>query len=516
MSLLEVHEISHMYGDKTLYKEASFDLYKGEHMGVVGQNGAGKSTLLKTLVGEVVPDAGFIRWQSKVSVGHLDQYAKVDETMTIFAYLRTAFQELFDAEEKLKETNEELLLHPTERLVRTAASLQDKLEQQGFYGVDSQIQRVAAGLGITPLGLDRVLGKLSGGQRAKVIMAKLLLENPDVLLLDEPTNFLDKEHIDWLMKYLKNFKGAFVIVSHDTDFLDNVCSCILDIEFDTIKKYSGGYQSYLKQKAQQEAEYIRKYESQQRDIAETKEYIAKNKVRAATANMAKSRQKKLDKMEKITAPKFTVTPNIKFPYAAISTQKALEVKDLEVGYYYSLMPKLSFSVRTGEKWVFTGFNGIGKSTLLKTLMGEIPALAGSFRFGEKTALNYYAQELVWENEEQTPMDYIFDRYPKMSVKEVRNALSRCVIRSDHAIQAIGTLSGGEQSKVKLCNLTLTPSNFLLLDEPTNHLDVTAQNVLKKALEKFEGTVILVSHDPSFYEGWTDNVFDIEDHIILND
>ncbi|MEG1479104.1 MAG: ABC-F family ATP-binding cassette domain-containing protein, partial [Clostridiales bacterium] len=381
---------------------------------------------------------------------------------------------------------------------------------------DSQVQRVAAGLGLTPIGLDRQLGKLSGGQRAKTILAKLLLENCDVLLLDEPTNFLDKEHIDWLIKFLKGFKGAFIIISHDCNFLDKVCSCILDIEFDTIKKYSGGYKSYLTQKEQQDAEYLRRYQSQKKEIEKTEDYISRNKVRASTANMAKSRQKKLDKMDKIAAPKFTAKPNIKFPFAPISTQKALEVKDLEVGYFYSLMPKLSFTIETGKKWVFTGFNGIGKSTLLKTLMGQIPPLGGEFKFGEKTKLSYYAQELDWENDEATPMDYIFDLYPKMSIKEVRNALSRCVIRSDHALQPLGTLSGGEQSKVKLCNLTLTTTNFLILDEPTNHLDATAQDVLKKALINFEGTVILVSHDPSFYQDWADKIFDIEDHIILND
>lgn len=515
MSLLEVHNISHQYGDKILYKNASFELFKGEHMGLVGQNGAGKSTLLKTLVGEVVPDEGFIRWQSKVHVGYLDQYSKVDENQRIFDYLRTAFQDLFEAEQKLKKVNEELLTNPDPILVRTAANLQDQLEQRNFYAIDSEVQKVAAGLGITPLGLDRPLGKLSGGQRAKVILAKLLLENPQVLLLDEPTNFLDTEHVDWLVKFLKGFKGAFIIISHDADFLDRTCTCICDLEFNTIKKYSGGYQSYLKQKEQQEIAYLRRYESQQREIERTEDYIARNKVRASTAAMAKSRQKKLDKMEKIAAPKFVVKPNFKFPYESISTQKALEVTDLEVGYYYSLLPKLSFTVATGKKMVFTGFNGIGKSTLLKTLVGEIPALGGKFQFGERTKIGYYAQDLVWEDDSLTPMDYIQNLYPKMTVKETRAALSRCAIRSDHAVQSIATLSGGEQSKVKLCKLTLTPPNFLILDEPTNHLDTDAQEILKKAIVNFQGTVILVSHDPTFYRDWADEVFDIEEFVILN-
>lgn len=514
MSLLEVHNISHQYGDKILYRNASFDLYKGEHMGLVGQNGAGKSTLLKTLAGEVVPDEGSIRWQSKVRVGYLDQYSQVDESLTIFDYMRTAFSDLFEAERKLQEVNERLLTDPDPISVKIAANLQDQLERRNFYGIDSEIKKVAAGLGLTTLGLERPLGKLSGGQRAKVILAKLLLEDPQVLLLDEPTNFLDTEHVDWLVRFLKGFKGAFIIISHDADFLERTCSCICELEFNTIKKYSGGYTSYLRQKKQQELEYLRRYESQQREIERAENYIARNKVRASTAAMAKSRQKKLDKMEKMEAPKFVVKPNFKFPYESISTHKALEVADLEVGYYYSLLPKLSFTVATGKKMVFTGFNGIGKSTLLKTLVGEIPALAGKFQFGEGTKIGYYAQDLIWEDDSITPMDYIQELYPKMTVKETRAALSRCAIRSDHAVQPIGTLSGGEQSKVKLCTLTLTPSNFLVLDEPTNHLDADAQAILKKAIVRFEGTVILVSHDPAFYQDWADDVFDIEEFVIL--
>lgn len=516
MSLLEVHEISHTYGDKSLYRNASFDLFKGEHIGLVGQNGAGKSTLMKSLIGEVVPDTGFIRWQNKVKVGHLDQYASVDPRDTIESYLKSAFRELFEAEKKLMEVNEELTRHPDEILLKTASSLQDMLEQKEFYAVDSKVQRVAAGLGLTAIGLNRPLEKLSGGQRAKVILAKLLLADVDVLLLDEPTNFLDTEHVEWLTKYLKSFKGAFIIISHDHLFLNDICTCILDVEFDTLKKYAGNYDAFLSQKELKQVEYARAYEHQKKEIEKAEDYIAKNKTRAATAAMAKSRQKKLDKIDRLVTPKTQAKPHFKFPYREISTQKALSLEDLEVGYYYSLMPKLSLGIATGSKTALIGFNGIGKSTLLKTLVGEIPAIKGDFKFGEKTEVGYYEQDLRFEDDQKTPLAYLLDLFPKMTVKELRGALAKCGICAEHIDRNIATLSGGEQSKVKLCVLTLTPANFLILDEPTNHLDAQAKDALEKAIRSFKGTVLFVSHDPSFYQDWADRVIDIEEHIIIND
>ena len=516
MSLLEVSDISQTYGDKSLYSHATFELHKGEHMGLVGSNGAGKSTLMKSLIGEVVPDSGLIRWQNKISVGHLDQYATVDETMSVEEYLKTAFKTLFDIEDKLNEVNEKLMSSYDSELINLSTSLQSQLEQKDFYAVDSKVARVAAGLGLTAFGMDRPLGKLSGGQRAKTIMAKLLLEDVDVLLLDEPTNFLDAEHIEWLVKYLNSFEGAFIIISHDTEFINRVSNCILDVEFDMLKKYTGNYEEFLVQKEQKQLAYTRAYEHQQKEIKKAEDYINKNKVRASTAAMAKSRQKKLDKMERLAAPKKEPKPHFKFPYKDIATATALTTEELEIGYYYSLMPKLSLEFTTGSKNAIVGFNGIGKSTLLKTLTGEIPAMGGSFRFGERTVVGYYEQELNFEDDSKTPMDYILDEYPRMSVKEVRTALAQCGIMSDHIDRAISTLSGGEQCKVKLCRLTLFPCNFLILDEPTNHLDIEGKNALKNAIRNFKGTVLFVSHDPLFYQDWVDNIFDVEEHIILND
>ncbi len=510
MALLEVENLSHTYSDKVLYKNSSFTLYKGEHMGIVGQNGAGKSTLIKILLKEVLPDKGMIKWQNNITIGSLDQYAIVDEESTIFDYLRTAFKELYNIEKNLNELYERMANEYTDEIIKKVDKYQKILDENNFYGIDSTIQKVASGLGITAMGLETILKNLSGGQRAKVILAKLLLQNPEVLILDEPTNFLDKEHVEWLSEYLQTFKGAFIIVSHDFEFLDKVSTCICDIEFNTIKKYKGNYSSFLKQKGSLREEYIRQYEAQQKEIKKLEDYIAKNKVRASTAQMAKSREKKLEKMEKIEKPTFTSKPHIHFTSIPNTAQVILEVNQLEVGYYYPLLPKMKFTVQDKEKLVITGFNGIGKSTLLKTLMGEIPAISGGFRFSDTIKkIGYYEQDLKWENPEDTPLNIISRAFPNMFQKQVRKHLADCAIKKEHVMQEISTLSGGEQAKVKLCKLTLTPCNILILDEPTNHLDMDTKEELKKALREFDGTVILVSHEEAFYRDLATRVVSIE-------
>lgn len=291
MALLEVEHLTHTFGDKQLYKDASFDLYKGEHMGIVGQNGTGKSTLIKILLKEILPDKGIIKWQNNITIGSLDQYAIVDEKKTIFDYLRTAFENLYQIEHDLGKLYEQMAEQYTESILNKVSKYQELLEERNFYGIDSTIQKVASGLGINAMGMESQLKNLSGGQRAKVILAKLLLQNPEILILDEPTNFLDKEHVEWLSEYLQTFKGAFIIVSHDFDFLEKVTTCICDIEFNTIRKYKGNYSSFLKQKGELREEYIRQYNAQQKEIKKLEEYIAKNKVRASTAQMAKAEKR---------------------------------------------------------------------------------------------------------------------------------------------------------------------------------------------------------------------------------
>lgn len=510
MSLLTVKNLTHTYGEKKLYKDASFELYKGEHMGVVGMNGAGKSTFIKILCGEVVPDDGIIKWQSNIKIGILDQYAEIEEGYTVYEYLKKAFKDLYEIEEKLNALYSEMAVNQSDAIMKKASFYQDLLEEESFYDIDSNIKKVAYGLGINALGFESILKNLSGGQRAKVILAKLLLENPDILLLDEPTNFLDKEHVQFLSEYLSEFKGAFIIVSHDFDFLDKITTCICDIEYKDIKKYNGSYSAFLKQREHLQADYVRRYTQQQRTIEKMETYIAKNKVRAATAKIARGRQKQLDKIERLDAPSFNIVkPVIKFNYVEATPQISLKIKNLQVGYDHPILPQMNFSIKNGEKVVITGFNGIGKSTLLKTIVGKIQRLGGSISFGTNIIPGYYEQDLKWEDGEMTPLEIISHVYPKMTVKEVRKHLSQCGVKNDTAMQKIRTLSGGEQSKVKLCLLTLTKCNLLILDEITNHMDGVTKEALADSLISYEGTVILVSHEASFYKDWAERIINIE-------
>ncbi len=509
MSLLEVGNLSHAYGDKVLYKQSSFSLFKGEHMGIVGQNGTGKSTLIKILIGEVIPDTGFVVWQKKIGIGHLDQYAGVDGSLTIREYLRAAFSELYDAEERLNQLYAKLRGDGDRVLLRQIEDRQDYLIKNDFYAIDTLIGKVATGLGLTGIGMDRKLSKLSGGQREKVILAKLLLNKPDVLLLDEPTNFLDAEHIEWLSSYLSALKTAIMVVSHDHMFLDRITTCICDIENGRIRKYNGSYSHFIMQREQRREDYIRSYTAQKNEIEKLEQYIRKNKVRAATAKMARGRQKKLDKIERLAPPTVMGKPQIGFSEIMRCNTRPLTVNELEVGYSYALLPKLSFKMTAGEKLAVTGFNGIGKTTLIKTLVGLIPVISGSFWFDEQVKIAYYEQETQWENGDMTPIEIISAVYPKLTQKEVRSRLSRCGVKTANALQPIKTLSGGEQSKVKLCNMTMTQTNFLILDEPTNHLDAETKEALGLALHAFTGNVILVSHEAAFYENIVDDLIDIE-------
>ncbi|MCR8842757.1 ATP-binding cassette domain-containing protein [Paenibacillus sp. SC116] len=508
MSLLKVENVSHHFGDKQLYGNASFDLYKGEHVGIVGQNGAGKSTLIKIMLGEVIPDEGSIKWQSNIRIGHLDQYAEVDGKNTISSYLKTAFSHLFEIEKKMNDLYQESAMTGNAEQLLQAAGYQEQLEVGDFYAIDNHISKIVSGLGIDAIGVDRVLSQLSGGQRAKVILAKLLLERPDVLLLDEPTNFLDKEHVEWLASYLTSFKGAYCVVSHDYDFLEKISTCICDIEFGTIKKYYGKYSDFLRQKEHLRQDYVRRYHTQQQQIAKTEEYIRRN-IAGVNSRIAQGRRKQLERMERMAAPVFSHKPIIQFRELPVPSQKVLTASNLEVGYDSSLLPKINFSVLGGQKLVITGFNGIGKSTLLKTVVAEIPAITGHFRISEPIKLGYYEQDLKWEDGAITPIQIISEQFPKLNRKEIRKYLAQVGMKDAHVSQEIRTLSGGEQSKVKLCRLMLSPCNFLILDEPTNHLDAEAKKALQSALIRFKGSIILVSHEESFYLEWADRIFNIE-------
>lgn len=511
MSLLEITNLSHSFSENVLYKNADFSLNKEEHVGIVGQNGTGKSTLIKLCTGQLLPDDGRVTWQSKTSIGYLDQYAEINLQLDMKSFLKTAFLNLYDLEEKMNYLYENMKEGDFQNL-NTAARYQEELERQDFYLIDTKIEQVATGLGLLAIGLDRPIAQMSGGQRAKVILAKLLLEKPDVLLLDEPTNFLDKEHVDWLSEYLCGLNNAFMVVSHDYAFLEKISNRICDIDNHKITKYYGTYSEFLRKKTALREDYIRQYSAQQKEIKKTEEFIRKN-IAGRKSKMARGRQKQLDRMDKMEAiDQKEIIPFFHFREMPLTNTEHLNVKHLSVGYHYPVLSDINFTVNGGQKVVITGFNGIGKSTLLKTLVGQLSALNGSFSFSEQVKLRYFEQDLHWENEEKTPIQIVSDCYPSLTIKEVRKNLACCGIMGEHAMQAIGTLSGGEQAKVKICLLILTPCNFIIMDEPTNHLDIQAKQSLKIALKEFKGTVLLVSHEPDFYKEWVQKAISIENII----
>jgi len=509
MSILEIEHLSHEYGDHILYQDAALRLNAGEHMGITGMNGAGKSTLFRIIMGMVVPDEGRIWISPRHSIGYLDQYAEIDRESSIRAYLLSAHAELFKQEQQMLSLYERGGQDP--RQLQKAARIQEHLEQEGFYEIEYQMERVAGGLGLKEIGSDGLetpIENLSGCQRAKVILAKLLLEAPDILLMDEPTNFLDAAQVEWLVSFLQQYAGAFMVISHQHDFLERITTCISDLEFNKVTTYRGSFSAAMRQKEFKREEQLRLYHSQQKEIQKLEDYIARNKVRASTAAMARSREKALARIERISAPQHLAEPQFVFPQIVLSEQVILEAEELQIGYDRVLLPPITFKMHTADKLVIRGFNGVGKTTLLKTLMGQLPKLGGAFYLSHRGTISYYEQDLAWDDPQATPLAYLAAVYPKLQPKELRGALSRCGVKQDHMVQALGTLSGGEQSKVKLAQLSLKKSHLLILDEPTNHLDQNAKRALVRAIQAYEGAVIMVSHEDRFYEEITDRIIEL--------
>lgn len=510
MSILEIKNLTHRYDERFLFKEASLSINNGEHVGIVGLNGAGKSTFINIISKRLPQDEGEVLWLNGIRWGYLDQHATIDKTLTVMQYLSEAFKHLFEMNERLEKMYEEMSECDGEKLeilIKRSSNLQDQLTDSGFYDLDSEIKRVANGLGVNKFGYDTIIGTLSGGERAKLMLSKLLLEEQDIMLLDEPTNFLDIEHIDWLVKYLNSYKKTFMVISHDKEFLNNVSKTIVSIENGNIDKYSGNYNQYLKLREIKQKQYEDDYRRQQSEIKRLQDYIDKNKARAATAGMAHSRQKMLDRIEVLQKPTTVHECHFDFPYVDTNTKDFLKITDLEVGYSNVLIPPITIKMSSSDKLWIRGTNGIGKTTLLKTLMRKIPKLGGSFQFHIGAKVLYLEQELLFDNPSMTPLSYFASFYPRLSLKDQRSALAGVGIKNELATKPISTLSGGEQVKVKLSVLGRRESNFLILDEPTNHLDILAKNALKEALKNYEGAIILVCHETDFAEDICNIIYD---------
>lgn len=516
MGLIEFKNFSLSFGDKVIFDNANFFVNKFDKMGIVGVNGAGKSTLLKMLTGELLYDKGSLEINSKAKVGYLDQHALIESDKSIMDYLRESYQEIYDADKKLTDTYFKMSETQDEQALISLTNQTEKLmaflDQNDFYSLDSKIKKIADGLGITAFNLDSPVKNLSGGQRAKVRLAKLLLEKPDVILLDEPTNFLDVEHIDWLSGYILSTEGTFLVISHDEKFLAKIANCICDIDEKSVTRYNEGFEKYLEEKKLRKVQQLNSFERQQKKIESMTKLIDRFRYKATKASMVQSRIKTLNKMDIIEKPTEHSRPTFLFNYKKLGNKILLEVNNLQIGYngVPLLKKSINLALERGEKLAITGFNGIGKSTFLKTLAGNIPQINGTFKFSTNVVIGYYEQDNIFDDGEQTPLQFILSEYPKLTESEARGYLARAGLKSKEVNESIKSLSGGEQSKIKICKLMLFPCNILILDEPTNHLDHNAIEQLSVAIKKFDGTVLFVSHDKNFVKNNADKVLQMED------
>lgn len=509
MSILNVENLSHGFGDRAIFENVSFRLLKGEHIGLIGANGEGKSTFMNIITGKLQPDEGKVEWSKNVRVGYLDQHTALEPSMTIRDVLKSAFSYLFEMEERMNQICDAMgdaQEKELENMMEELAVIQDMLTMHDFYIIDSKVEEIGRALGLEEIGLDRNVSDLSGGQRTKILLGKLLLEKPDILLLDEPTNYLDVQHIEWLKRYLNEYENAFILISHDIPFLNSVINLIYHMENKELNRYVGDYDKFQEVYAMKKSQLEAAYKRQQQEIEELEDFVARNKARVSTRNMAMSRQKKLDKMDIIELAKDKPKPEFYFKEARAAGKIIFETKDLVIGYDEPLSSPLNISMERGQKLVLTGANGIGKTTLLKSILGLIPALSGKVELGDYLSIGYFEQEIAPGNT-STCIEEIWKEFPSFTQYEVRSALAKCGLTTKHIESQVRVLSGGEQAKVRLCKLINRETNVLLLDEPTNHLDVDAKEELKRALKEYKGSVLLICHEPEFYEGLAAEVWD---------
>lgn len=512
MSILSVEHLSHGFGDRAIFQDVSFRLLKGEHIGLIGANGEGKSTFMNIITDKLMPDEGKVEWAKNVRVGYLDQHTVLEKGMTIRDVLKSAFSFLFEMEEQMNRICDQMGDAGGDEMnamMEELGTIQDLLMAHDFYIIDSRVEEVGRALGLNEIGMDKDVTELSGGQRTKVLLGKLLLQKPDILLLDEPTNYLDEQHIEWLKRYLQEYENAFILISHDIPFLNSVINLIYHMENQALDRYVGDYDKFQEVYAAKKAQLESAYKRQQQEIAELEDFVARNKARVSTRNMAMSRQKKLDKMDVIELAREKPKPEFHFLNARTAGKCIFETKDLVIGYDEPLSRPLNLLLERGHKVVLAGANGIGKTTLLKSILSLTPALSGSVELGDYLSIGYFEQEMAPGNT-STCLEEIWKEFPSYTQYEVRSALAKCGLTTKHIESQVRVLSGGEQAKVRLCKLINRESNILLLDEPTNHLDVDAKAELRRALMEYRGSILLICHEPEFYEGLATEVWDCKE------
>ena len=521
--ILNVKNLTHGFGDRAIFDNVSFRLLKGEHIGLIGANGEGKSTFMNIITGKLTPDEGTVEWAKNVRVGYLDQHSVLEKGMTIGDVLRSAFQFLFAMEAEMNRMYEQMgdaTPEEMERLLAETGTYQELLEQHDFYMIDTKVDEIARALGLEELGLDRDVTDLSGGQRTRVLMAKLLLEKPDILLLDEPTNYLDEQHIEWLKRYLQDYENAFILISHDIPFLNSVINLIYHMENCRLDRYPGDYDKFQEVYAMKKAQLEAAYNRQQQEISDLKDFVARNKARVATRNMAMARQKKLDKMDIIELDREKPKPEFHFKTARTSGKMIFETNDLVIGYDEPLTKPLNIRMERGERIALTGANGIGKTTLLKSILQLIKPYSGEVHLGDYQHIGYFEQESDTQNT-STCIEEIWSEFPAMTQYEIRSMLAKCGLTTKHIESQVRVLSGGEQAKVRLCKLVNRDTNVLLLDEPTAGLDVVAReeilDLLREYMEIPGRSIVISSHISGDLEHFCDDLYMIhEGEIVLHE
>ena len=504
--LLNVEHLYKYFNGQALLKDINFTVEDREAVGLIGVNGCGKSTLLNIITGsegyDKTPEGlGSVNIAGKASIGFLKQNSGLNSELTIGEEMKNAFAPLLETLDKMKVLEKKMADGgDIDSISHEYAELSSYFEARDGYRIDVKIKQVLNGMGFGSTPTDRVISTLSGGEKTRLALAKLLLEEPNLLILDEPTNHLDFETLMWLEDYLKGYKGAIIIVSHDRYFLNKVCTRICEIEQGRLTSYRGDYSSYLVQKKMNSERQLKEYEAQQKEIAKLEDYVAKNLVRASTSKMAKSRQHMLDRIERIDKPlMYSKPPKIKLEYDIEPTKDIVRVVDcpLVVGEgadKKELIKSLTMNVRRGEHVAIIGANGIGKTSILKLIQGIIPHEGGNISWGGNVKISYFEQEHAILDPHKTVLEEIMDRYPRLSEQQARSVLGAVLLTGENVFKPISVLSGGERAKLCFAIMALNRGNVLVLDEPTNHLDLSTKEVLEDALAEFGGTIILVSHD----------------------
>lgn len=517
--LASLTNINKFYNGNQVLKNVSLTIDESDKIGLVGNNGCGKSTLLKILTGSVDPDRftekdGIVSFAAKTTVGYLEQMGGLDSESTVIAEMRSVFEPIHKAIERLREIELEIEMGD-DSAADEYQLLTSWVEASDGYNTDVKIRTVLNGMGFSGDELERIVSGFSGGEKTRLCIAKLLLEEPNLLILDEPTNHLDFKTIMWLEDYLRSYRGAVLIVSHDRYFLDRLCSSICEIERGVLTRYKGNYSAFVRQREENNARREKEYEQQQKQIAQLEDYVAKNLVRASTTKMAQSRRKQLEKMERIERPAHEAkSAKIRFTYAVEPPIDVLKVKgvDISVGEgnaRKTLVDEVSFDVRRGEKIGIIGDNGIGKSTLLRIIQEKLPH-KGIVRWNSNVKISYFEQESTNLNRELTVMEELHSRYPSLSELEVRSLLAQVRLVGENVFKETGVISGGERAKLCFAIMMQEHGNVLILDEPTNHLDLSTKEAIEEALEEYTGTIIFVSHDRYLLSKIADRLIELTD------